>query len=148
MGAIVVDDDVQLLGPRVAGPHPFQEWQKLRPALAGGEATVEPVGFQIVEGQEVPHATLATISGTQATDRFAWSFVAVAVAGLQVERTELVDAQAPAGGGPMAVQPPNGPVFLGKQRVGRFLPGLGPPQPDLVATEDFPQPTDTDVGDD
>src|SRR5579872_2238413 len=42
----------------------------------------------------------------------------------------------------------NRPVFLGKQRIGGFFPGLGPPQTHFVAAQDFAKPTDADVGHD
>src|SRR5262249_12159742 len=40
----------------------------------------------------------------------------------------------------------NGPVFPPKQRVGRFLPGLGAPQADLAPVQELPEPFDADGG--
>lgn len=148
MRSVVIDDDVQLLLTRIARTHPFEKRQEFSPTFARREATVESIRFQIVEGQEVPHAAFAIVGRAQPSHMFVRPFVAVAVARLQIERTEFVDAQPSAVGGPMTIQTANGSVFCGKQGVCRFLPGLGSTQTHLVAMQDFTEPADADVGDD
>src|SRR5579871_2201160 len=93
-------------------------------------------------------SSFPVVGGAQAIDVLAWTFVAVAMVRLQIERAEFVDAQAPAVGRPLPVQTLDRTVFLGKEWIGRFLPSLGPAQTHLVATQDFAQPADADVGHD
>src|SRR5437763_876960 len=92
---------------------------------------------ELTTTQEVANIFAALIVGTNALHMLAGAFAAMAMARHQMQGAKLVNAQTPAVGGPLAIQAANGTVFLGKQRVGRFLPGLGPPQPDLVAMQNF-----------
>src|SRR5262245_7841755 len=138
--AVVVEHDVQDLLARVATANPLQERQELHPSLAARELTVETVGLEVVNRQEVTHTALALVRGAQTIDALAGSHVAMSVTRLQVQRAKLIDAQAPPVVRALAVQAANGPIFLPEERVRRFFPGFGAVQSDLATVQKLPQP--------
>src|SRR4051812_47099289 len=93
MRAVVVHNDVQLLCPGIARTDPLEESQKLRPTLALGETTVETIGFQVIKDQEVTHTAFTAVRGAYTLNPAALTHLATAMPWLQVERTELIDAQ-------------------------------------------------------
>src|SRR5208283_5060897 len=112
--AIVVHDHVQGLRYRIACPHPLQERQKILGSFVLGKTPVEPVGFQVIEGQKVTDIFGAIIVGTYALLRLLWTFAVMTMAWQQMQRAKFVDAQTPSVDGPMAVQVADGPEFLDK----------------------------------
>ena len=68
---------MQLLGTRIAGSDPPQERQEIFLFLVFREAAIEPISFEIVEGQEVTDAAFAIVGGPQTINAFARSFVAM-----------------------------------------------------------------------
>src|SRR5438445_3493099 len=142
----IVQNNMQDLLTRITAADPLEERQEFYPGLVVSELAVEPVGLQIVDGQEMTHAALATVGGPQALHALTRPCQALAVARLQVQGSELVDAQPSAVAGPLAVQTANGPIFPPEKWIGRFFPGLGPTQPDLAAVQKLPEPFDADAG--
>src|SRR5882672_1186986 len=63
MRTIVIHHDVQDLLTRITSANPLEERQKLHPSLAGGELAVEPIGLEVVDRQEMPHAAVAMVVG-------------------------------------------------------------------------------------
>src|SRR6516162_5638779 len=144
MRTVVVGDDVEHLLRRVTSADPLQESEELDPRFVGRELAIQPIGLQIVDRQKVSHAECSFVGSAQAP-RVAIVGVAVAMTRLQVQRTELVDAQATPIGGSMAVKTPNGPVFPPEFGIGRLFPGLGSAQANPHAVEQLPQPLNADV---
>ena len=70
--------------------------------------------------------------------------VVLAMARQQVKRAELVDADASAAVGTMAIAPADSAVFGPEVGVGGFLPGLGVAPADLAINQDLPQALDGD----
>src|SRR4026207_2097624 len=56
MRTIVVQHDVQDLLAWIASPDPFEERQEFHPRLAACELTVESVGLEVVDRQEMTDA--------------------------------------------------------------------------------------------
>jgi hypothetical protein len=61
-----------------------------------------------------------------------------AIAGLQVQRAELIDTNPSAALGLAAIQPPNPPVFGPKLRILGLLPSLGVPPVDPFSAQNLP----------
>src|SRR5437870_11617986 len=66
MRTIIVQHNMQDLLTRITAADPLEERQEFYPGLVVSELAVEPVGLQIVDGQEMTHAALATVGGPQA----------------------------------------------------------------------------------
>src|SRR5271170_7130035 len=109
MRAIVVHDHVENLRRGIPRPYPPEKREKDLAGFALGEAAIEPVGFQVVIGQEVTDIFAAVIVRSNAMHRLCRSFAAMTMAWEQMERAEFVDAQASAVGGPLPVQAAYGP---------------------------------------
>lgn len=86
----------------------------------------ESVGLEIEGCQETAHTPSSMVGGAMTHHRLgALLGKTLAVAGLQVERTKLVDADPPAFCRAMKVEPPNSPVFCREFWIGRLLPRFG-----------------------
>src|ERR1051325_4454232 len=129
---VIVHNHMQDLVTRIPPADPLEEGQELNPRLATRELPEELVGLQVVDGKEMTHTALPLVCRPQTVHRLARSRQAMPVTRLQVQRTELVDAQPSAKAGPLPIQVADSTGFPPEKRIGRFLPGLGPAQANLA----------------
>lgn len=147
MKAGVVQHDVQRASVAIAATHPLQEAEERLPVFLFGEPAVQRVAVQVVHAEHVSHAAGAPVGRTQSID-VTGARVVFAVSRQQVQRAELVDAQAHALAWTAAIESLEFAVFWPELRVFRILPRLGVPPFDLVSPQDLPQPLDGDRLDD